>query len=71
MQLIGDSCGYIFDWGGFAFRGVNQCGNWKAVIAFSFLSAICWLASAIIGIIWVRDHERRAYRRRTWGRSRV
>ncbi|KAK8125598.1 uncharacterized protein PG998_001357 [Apiospora kogelbergensis] len=71
VNLIGDSCGYVFDWGGFAFRGVNQCGNWKAVIAFSFLSAICWLVSAIIGIIWVRDHERRAYRRRTWGRSRV
>lgn len=51
-------------------RGPDQCGKWKAVIAFSFLSAICWLVSGLIGILWVRDHERRTYRRR-WYRSRV
>lgn len=51
----------------------------KAVIAFAFLSAVLWLASALVGYFWVRSHERRAakvdaahQRRRGWGRrSRV
>ena len=64
------SCGYIFSWDNVALRGPNPCGKFKAVIAFSFLSAICWLASAFIGFLWVRDHEHR-YRRRAFYRSRV
>lgn len=77
VNLLDGACGYAFDWEGLDLRGVNKCSNWKAVIAFSFLSAICWLVSAIIGIVWVRDHEHRAaygrrrYYRRGWGRSRV
>ncbi|ETS81346.1 hypothetical protein PFICI_06348 [Pestalotiopsis fici W106-1] len=71
VNLLGGSCGGAFNWDNIALRGNDQCGKWKAVIAFAFLSAICWLVSAIVGIIWVRDHERREYRRRTWGRSRV
>jgi len=70
VNLLDGSCGYIFNWEGVELHGVDQCGNWKAVIAFSFISAILWLVSAIIGVLWVRDHERR-YTRRTWGRSRV
>ncbi|KAH8671303.1 marvel domain-containing protein [Xylariales sp. PMI_506] len=72
VNLLGSNgtCGYIFDWNNVALNGVDQCGNWKAVIAFAFLSAICWLVSAIIGVLWVRDHERRTYSRR-WYRSRV
>ncbi|KAI1875193.1 hypothetical protein JX265_004251 [Neoarthrinium moseri] len=71
VNLLDGSCGNAFDWNNIAIRRGDQCGKFKATIAFSFLSAICWLVSAIIGIIWVRDHERRQYRRRTWGRSRV
>ncbi|KAI0134382.1 integral membrane protein [Xylariales sp. AK1849] len=72
VNLLGGSCGAVFNWSGVNLHGTNQCGNWKAIIAFTFVSAIIWLVSAIIGIIWVRDHERKQYRRRTWGRrSRV
>lgn len=71
VNLLGGSCGGTFNWDNIAIRGDDQCGKWKAVSAFSFLSAICWLVSAIIGIIWVRDHERKQYRRRNFGRSRV
>ncbi|KAI3342481.1 membrane-associating domain-containing protein [Ustulina deusta] len=71
VSYLDGSCGAVFDWNNIAFRG-DQCGRWKAVIAFSFLSAICWLVSSIVGIIWVRDRESRAYRRRAWNsRSRV
>ncbi|KAI0017437.1 marvel domain-containing protein [Xylariomycetidae sp. FL0641] len=70
-QLHG-SCGYVFDWGDVGFyRRAGQCGEWKAVIAFCFLSAVVWLVSALVGFLWVRDHETRAYRRRTLRRSRV
>ncbi|KAI1389629.1 marvel domain-containing protein [Hypoxylon trugodes] len=71
VNFLDGACGYVFYWGNVSFRGDDQCGKWKAVIAFSFLSAICWLVSAIVGIVWVRDHEARAYRRRQWYRSRV
>ncbi|OTA70076.1 hypothetical protein K449DRAFT_427587 [Hypoxylon sp. EC38] len=71
VNFLNGTCGYVFNWDNVSFRYGDQCGKWKAVIAFSFLSAICWLVSAIVGIFWVRDHEARAYRRRTWYRSRV
>jgi hypothetical protein len=75
VNLIGDSCGYVFDWDNVSPRG-DSCGKWKAVIAFSFLSAILWLVSALIGIFWVRSHTRpvvadTSVRRRRWYRSRV
>ncbi|KAI0390429.1 marvel domain-containing protein [Xylariaceae sp. FL0594] len=66
VDLLNGSCGYVFDWNNVSFDRGNQCGKWKAVIAFAFLSAICWLVSAIIGLVWVREHETRTYRRRTW-----
>ncbi|KAI1808995.1 marvel domain-containing protein [Daldinia bambusicola] len=71
VDYLNGGCGYAFDWGNVSFRNSDQCGKWKAIIAFSFLSAICWLVSAIVGIVWVRDHEARAYRRRRWRGSRV
>ncbi|PHH87493.1 hypothetical protein CDD83_8815 [Cordyceps sp. RAO-2017] len=58
VDLIGSSCGAIFYWGNIAPRG-DQCGRFKAVIAFSFLSAIVWLAMAGIGLFWVRRHRQR------------
>ncbi|KAI0156976.1 membrane-associating domain-containing protein [Xylariaceae sp. FL1272] len=73
VNYLGDSCGYIFDWNNVGLRG-DQCGKWKAVEAFAFLSAICWLVSAFIGLYWVHEREhsgRYSYRnRRTWGSRR-
>ncbi|KAI1140252.1 marvel domain-containing protein [Hypoxylon sp. FL0543] len=71
VNYLNGSCGYVFAWDDVSFRRGEGCGRFKAVIAFAFLSAICWLVSAIIGFMWVRDRETRAYRRRTWYRSRV
>lgn len=77
VHLIGDSCGYIFNWGNVSPRG-DMCGKFKADIAFSFLLAICFLASGLIGLFWTRKQERKAGighhapRHRGWhGRSRV
>ncbi|KAK4230272.1 CASP-like protein UU5 [Podospora fimiseda] len=75
----GRGCGYIFDWDGFSFRDTASCAQFKATIAFTFLSAICWLVSALLGLYWVRRHTRRSttavtpgtYPRRRWYRSRV
>ena len=47
----------------------------KAVVAFSFLSALLWLVSALIGFFWTHRREHRAARaevahsrRRRWYR---
>ncbi|OQE39772.1 hypothetical protein PENCOP_c006G02240 [Penicillium coprophilum] len=62
-------CGSIWSW---HFRGDRMCGRWKAAEAFSFLSAIVWLVSAIVGIWFtfrVRDNTTdRVHHRRRWGR---
>lgn len=39
----------IFDWETISFDGTASCSQWKATIAFAFLSAMCWLGSAILG----------------------
>lgn len=77
VDMHGDGCGRVFDWGNVSPRG-DQCGRFKANLAFSFLSALFWLVSALIGFFWVRRRESRAARadaahgrRRGWGRSRV
>lgn len=57
VNLIGDSCGYVFNWGNVSPDG-DHCGKIKADIAFTFLLAICFLASALIGAFWVRSRER-------------
>ncbi|KAH6899933.1 integral membrane protein [Thelonectria olida] len=61
VDLIGGSCGAIFDWGNVSPRG-DQCGKFKADIAFAFLSAILWLVSALVGFFWVRKREQQAAR---------
>ncbi|KAK4121045.1 hypothetical protein N657DRAFT_134282 [Parathielavia appendiculata] len=75
VDWLNGSCGYVFDWDGINFNGTASCSQWKATIAFAFLSAICWLASAILGIYWVRRHtapvDGAYYRRRRWYRSTV
>jgi len=52
------NCGSAFSWGGITHG--SECNKWQAAEAFSFLSAIFWLVSAIVGI-WVhRSIDRRA-----------
>jgi len=51
VNFIGPlDCGNIFYWGDITQEGV--CQRWKADVAFAFLSAIFWLASALLGL-WV------------------
>lgn len=70
------TCGNTFDWSNLHFRGTN-CGTWKSDEAFAFLSAICWLVSALLGARWVRKHTDRqaaaqnSARTRWYRRSRV
>jgi len=74
VNWLDGGCGYIFNWDGASFTGTNSCGEWKANIAFCFLSAIVWLVSAILGVYWVHRHDAPAAsstRRRRWYRSRV
>ncbi|KAJ5104926.1 hypothetical protein NUU61_002273 [Penicillium alfredii] len=64
-------CGSIWGW---HFFNNSVCGRWKAAEAFSFLSAILWLVSAIVGIWFtfrVRDTTSDGNHRRRWGRSAV
>ncbi|EFX03148.1 integral membrane protein [Grosmannia clavigera kw1407] len=75
VNWLHGSCGSVFDWHGIALRGSAACPKWKADIAFSFLSAICWLVSGLLGIY--RVHRRRSapaeaqQRRGRWYRARV
>ncbi|KYK60335.1 integral membrane protein [Drechmeria coniospora] len=59
LILVGTSCGAVFYWGDVSLRG-DECGRFKADIAFAFLSALLWLVSALVGILWVRKQDRRA-----------
>ncbi|KAJ5947404.1 hypothetical protein N7466_000419 [Penicillium verhagenii] len=64
-------CGSIWSW---EFRGDSVCGRWKAAEAFSFLSAIVWLVSGLVGI-WFTFRKRDTTAatttpRRRWGRDR-
>lgn len=72
QTLDSNVCGGAFHWSNITFRN-NPCGRFKAVIAFSFLSALLWLVSALVGFFWVRDREARVARvdgsrTRRWGR---
>jgi hypothetical protein len=77
VNWLNGTCGYVFDWQGISFHGTDTCAEWKADIAFAFLSALCWLVSALVGIYWVHRHTTPAattasgYRRRRWYRARV
>jgi len=73
VNWLNGTCGNVFDWSGISLNsGVDSCAEWKADIAFAFLSAICWLASAIVGLYWVHRREAPAVStRRRWYRSRV
>lgn len=60
VDILNDiNCGGAFAWG---YIGDNDlCGRYKAAEAFSFLSAIFWLVSGILGIyfVWRVDRSRR------------
>lgn len=56
----GTGCGSAWNWVGFSLHRSNTCGQWKAAQAFSFLSMIMWLASAIFGVIVVHRLSKRA-----------
>lgn len=74
VNWLNGSCGYVFNWTGISFNGTNTCSEWKADIAFAFLSAICWLASALLGLWWIYRRQSvpaGTTTRRRWYRSRV
>ncbi|KAG9792317.1 hypothetical protein KCU88_g730, partial [Aureobasidium melanogenum] len=55
------SCGgHTFNWGGITRGGV--CNRWKANEAFSFLSAIFWMLSALLGLWYIHRESRKAAR---------
>jgi len=56
-QFIGPlNCGSVFNWGDLTQKGT--CQKWKADVAFIFLSAIFWLASALVGLWFIHRHRR-------------
>jgi hypothetical protein len=59
VQFIGPlDCGSVFYWGDITQQGT--CQRWKADVAFAFLSAIFWLASALLGL-WFLHRHRKGY----------
>ncbi|KAK5555136.1 hypothetical protein LTR46_006766 [Exophiala xenobiotica] len=58
--------GNTFDWSGIRHGGT--CGRWKSNEAFSFLSAIVWIFSGLVGL-WFIHRERRKTVRATDGAS--
>jgi hypothetical protein len=62
------ACGSIWSWGNIT--DDTDCGRWKAAEAFSFLSAILWFVSGLLGLwfVWRMD---RATNRRFYGRYNV
>jgi len=51
------NCGGFFTWGNITHG--SECDKWQAAEAFSFLSAIFWMASAIVGLWVYHKVERR------------
>jgi len=63
VQFIGPlNCGSVFYWGDITHKGT--CQKWKADVAFAFLSAIFWLASALLGL-WYIHRRRTTHTRKT------
>ncbi|KAL4793007.1 marvel domain-containing protein [Aspergillus venezuelensis] len=62
------NCGSIWRWG--AITDDTYCGRWKAAQAFSFLSAIVWAVSTLVGI-WFTFRVRRHATDRYGRHSRV
>ncbi len=62
QQNRGQGCGGVFDWANVHPVHGDQCGKFKATLAFAFISAILWLASGLIGLLWTKDKEHKARR---------
>ncbi|KAL1971017.1 hypothetical protein VTN77DRAFT_2851 [Rasamsonia byssochlamydoides] len=60
--LNGLPCGWIWDWG-ITLTDHTDCSRWKAAEAFSFLSAIIWLISGLLGLYFVWRVDAAARRR--------
>jgi len=76
VKFIGPrNCGSIWNWSNLTQK--STCEKWKADVAFSLLSAIFWLVSALVGIWFVHRHNRTRRadapigRRRWYRRHRV
>ncbi|KEF52927.1 uncharacterized protein A1O9_10833 [Exophiala aquamarina CBS 119918] len=54
----GACAGDTFAWDQISLRGT--CGRWRATEAFSFLSAIFWLVSALVGVWFIHRERRKA-----------
>jgi len=72
----GPACGSIWNWHGITHGG--GCNQFKADLAFLFLAAIFFLASALLGLYVVHKHRRRGVannnvgsRGRWYRRSRI
>ncbi|CAG9943468.1 unnamed protein product [Clonostachys rosea f. rosea IK726] len=72
-NLNGSACGSAFNWSNVRLYGDDPCGKFKAVVAFAFLSAIVWLASAVFDLFWARRHRTTepVTHHRRWHRSYV
>lgn len=46
----------------YGIRRNNVCGRWKTSESFSFLSAIAWLASALLGLWFIRRERSKRVR---------
>jgi len=57
-------CGSAWDWSGLV--NSDECSRLKAAEAFSFLSAIFWLASAVLGIYFIWSVRGKTTKRRYW-----
>lgn len=71
VDWLNSGCGNVFNWRIISPFG-NMCGRIRALEAFAFLSAMVWLASALLGIYFV--NKRRAVvdgNRRGWYSNRV
>jgi hypothetical protein len=77
VNYIGSAgCGGIFYWSNINFTG-PWCGKWKAAEAFSFIAALFWGASFLVGVFVYHKLSSRdpvatdGTTRRRWGRSHV
>jgi hypothetical protein len=69
VHFLGSQCGDLFSWSDITQPG--GCQRWKADVAFAFLSAIFWLASALLGLWAMRrpNYGTNSFPRRHWYRS--
>lgn len=59
-----------WDWNWYGADWGNNCGQWKAALAFCFISAIMWLVS-VMEEAWIMQRVRKdqaVTRRKSWSR---